>query len=305
MTAAMPPSPQLTSRIHLVGVDGGGSHTRALAVDTRGRLVGRGQADGSNPHNCSLAGSARSILHAMAQSGATPSSCLSLCLGIAGLADPAITQALHEELLSQAPELGGAKRYLTHDLEIAHRAAFAGQPGVLLVSGTGSACYALSPKGEILRQSGRHRERDDPGSGYSIGKRAIAEGLVAAPGEPSRTQIAALAKQILQDAAFGGLPALELLRQEADALVALARPILQVFPADAPLPIAVHGGLLQPGSLYRELALDAVEKAFPRLHLVESEYSADCGALQFAWQDAIGAPFPNLENPCRAERPGS
>ncbi|MBD5779045.1 hypothetical protein IEN85_06035 [Pelagicoccus sp. NFK12] len=264
-----------------IGVDGGGTSTRAIAIGATASVIGTGQAPGCNPNNVGYPLAASHILQAIQATSAPITPATSLCLGIAGLATAAQRQKLRQHLTSIQPDIADAKLILTHDLEIAHYAAFAGQPGIVLVAGTGSACFAKDPSGKAYRASGRDFHYDDPGSGYAIGKRAMDAQLL--PPAEGRAAIAALAPRIIELAKEGNAKALETLRLEAEQLAKLAQLVYYDYAQSAPSPIlALTGSILTTPSLYRETVHQSLRDALPGLKLVELSTSPAQAAAQMA-----------------------
>lgn len=263
------------------GIDGGGTRTRSVAVDGSGKVLGTGSSTCSNPNNIGFAKAAHRILDAIESTRVTLNEKTSLCLGIAGLADEEAKDRLQEELLNALPDLAGSQLILTHDLHIAHEAAFGGKPGIVLIAGTGSACYSMDKQGRTLRTSGRSYSYEDPGSGYAIGKRAIESKLLL--DTESRQSIAALAPRVIELAAEGDLRALDILRIEAENLAKLVQPLFAKFKEVDALPtLALSGGILTTDSLYRDTALFELQSALPGIQIIDTKMAPEMGAVEIA-----------------------
>lgn len=283
----------------IIGVDGGGTKTRAIAIDATGKLIGTGESGPSNPNNSSFEDAATNILAAL-QKAASPfilqPSALSLSLGIAGIATDSAKQQLAATLASLHPPLADANLHITHDLEIAHHAAFRGQPGIVLIAGTGSACYAITPDGQSHRASGRDFDYEDPGSGYAIGKRAINTQLLAP--QPSRASIAALAPQVIQLAAEGDLAALDILRIESQNLAKLALSLAIHFSDTIKtIRIALVGSAITSDSLLRSNLICELERKEPRFTFHTPNNPPLIGALHLAWSLQSDQACPVAELP--------
>ncbi|MDQ8184843.1 BadF/BadG/BcrA/BcrD ATPase family protein [Pelagicoccus sp. SDUM812002] len=264
-----------------IGIDGGGTQTRAIAIDETGDILGRGTALGSNPNNNGFSEAAKNIVEAINNTGATLGVHATICLGIAGLASPQVADRLRDELLATLPSFAATTLHLTHDLEIAHYAAFRDKPGIVLIAGTGSACFAKNSAGESFRASGRNFPYEDPGSGYAIGKRAIDSKLLLAV--ESRPSIAALAPRVIELATHGDQEALDILRLEAQHLAKLAKLVFDDYAQTESLPIvAVYGGLLTSESLYRDTALSELHSAIPGIKVIDTTTSPAQAAAELA-----------------------
>ena len=275
-----------------IGVDGGGSVTRAIGIDHSARLVGVGRSSGSNPNNGDLSSSAESILAAIRQTGANVKQVASLHLGIAGVGSESFANGLRDEILRIEPSLSQATISISHDLDIALEGALCGSPGICLVAGTGSACYGRKESGETYRESGRAFSYEDPGSGYAIAKRAIDSGLLAAPSVTGRSEIAALSKSVIELADKGHSEALALLTLEASNLVELARPILSEFEGSASdCELVLVGGMLERESVYRSLIKRALNEQFPKRKISPCRHAPVMGALQHAWTHKQSLPL--------------
>src|SRR5687768_8874382 len=132
----------------VVGIDGGGSKTRALLADERGERIAEATGDGSavKPGEAVksakvIAGVVRNVLDQADKSGMRPRV---LCVGVAGVGRESEREALHEALVAEdlADEI-----VVQSDFLIALEDAFGDGPGVLLIAGTGSSAVGRSPAG--------------------------------------------------------------------------------------------------------------------------------------------------------------
>ncbi len=94
------------------------------------------------------------------------------CLGAAGAGSPAFQNALSRVLMDRWGVTADRVLVVT-DARIALEAAFGATPGIIVIAGTGSGCYGLSPEGDMIRAGGWGREIGDPGSGTAIGYDAV------------------------------------------------------------------------------------------------------------------------------------
>lgn len=174
------------SRLFL-GIDGGGSGTRALVIDAAGSVVGRGGSGPSNPNQVGWDG-LRDAIRSAAEACGSAGPFAGVHAGIAGVASAearAKVCATVAELGLGAPGLVGAG----HDLEIALTGGLSGRPGIVLVAGTGSACFGRNARGDTWQAGGWGPVLDDAGSGYWIGLRAIMTAIRAEDGRGSATAL--------------------------------------------------------------------------------------------------------------------
>ena len=138
---------------YFLGVDGGQSSTTALVGDEHGRVIGVGRAG-----PCNHAGPAEGrdkFVRAL-------SACLSEALTNAGVAGDQRFEAAcmgfsggptDKEALAR--EIVVAEKYsITHDALIALVGATGGEPGVVVVAGTGSIAFGRNAEGRTARAGG-------------------------------------------------------------------------------------------------------------------------------------------------------
>jgi hypothetical protein len=156
-----------------IGVDGGGTHTRLRCTDAAGTLLGEGQAGasalGQGPAQAWVAVDT-ALRAALGQAfDADAWAHCAIGLGLSGAGSPVLAQAF----LDAAPAC--AALALDTDGVAALLGAHGGQPGALLIAGTGSV-------GEALLGEGRHRRVG--GWGWQIGDEGSGA-LAGPPGHPA------------------------------------------------------------------------------------------------------------------------
>lgn len=167
-----------------VGIDGGGTSTRALVADAAGRIVGRGEAGASALGQ----GAAQAWQHiADAIAAAVPGASLADCalgLGLSGTGVPAQLQAF------VAADPGVARFTLVTDGLVALLGAHGGEAGALLISGTGAVAEALLPDGSRRLVGGWGWQIGDEGSGAWLGQQAMKVAQAAFDGRAPRGALA-------------------------------------------------------------------------------------------------------------------
>jgi len=159
--------------VYALGIDGGGSRTRALLCDTYGQIIGKGLSGGTNPRTYST-GELKAHLQEAIEQATRSIDCskiLAAHFGLAGAGDArtrAKIQAITKELLSEQ-----TTRTIGHDLEIALVGGLGSNTGIVLVAGTGSACYGRTCDGRSTKCGDWGDLVDDVGSGSWIGLRAL------------------------------------------------------------------------------------------------------------------------------------
>jgi N-acetylglucosamine kinase-like BadF-type ATPase len=195
---------------YVLGIDAGGTKTRALLADEAGRVVAGARAGGANLKTHGEL-EVEKVLHrvvetCMEEAGARPDA---VALGVAGAdrpADRAVLTAIFRRI-------GFPRRVVvTNDARIAFVAGSSLRVGLALVCGTGSIAWGRNAAGEVARSGGWGWHLGDEGSGFWIGERAIRAVLRAFDGRGPET---ALTGQLLEhfrmerleeivDTAYGG-----------------------------------------------------------------------------------------------------
>jgi N-acetylglucosamine kinase-like BadF-type ATPase len=259
-----------------LGIDGGQSSTTALIADHKGRIVGSGKGGPCN-HVAAPEGRAKfrsavgsCVRQACEQAGLDNSAIIfaSACFGFSG--GP-------EDKAGYARELIRSKRYkITHDAEIALSGATAGEPGIIIIAGTGSMAFGRNGRGEVARAGGWGYIFGDEGGAFDLVRRALRaslqyeEGwgdettlrseLLTATGAPSanallhnfytaeypRTRVAALAPFVSEAANKGDEVADRILQAAASELVRYTEGVYRnVFRGDERPPVAYIGGVFR------------------------------------------------------------
>jgi N-acetylglucosamine kinase-like BadF-type ATPase len=159
-----------------LGIDGGQSSTTALIGekigDEPGRVVGAGRA---GPSNHAAAGEGQrkfvaaitdSVKNALAAAGLTAQTTFdAACLGLSG--GPDGKEALAKETIR-------AEHYLiTHDAHIALAGATGGEPGIIVIAGTGSMVYGRNAGGVTARAGGWGYIFGDEGGAFDLVRQAL------------------------------------------------------------------------------------------------------------------------------------
>lgn len=139
----------------VIGIDGGGTYTRVIAADIEGNVLAyckKGSAsayrDSAAQHNVRSA-----IIEALESGGIEPGRVIGIAAGIAGYDSP---EDLNWILpLTEVPELT-CPRWHVNDALIAHYGALLAQPGIIVISGTGSIIIAINEDGRYLRNYDFH-----------------------------------------------------------------------------------------------------------------------------------------------------
>jgi N-acetylglucosamine kinase-like BadF-type ATPase len=295
-----------------LGIDGGQSSTTAWIGNQDGQVLGIGSAGpcnhvkgpgGREKFLNALRGSVGLACHA---AGLSPNhrQFVAACLGLSG--GPADKAALIQEEL----DLGASR--ITHDAEIALLGALAGEPGVIVIAGTGSIAfgnngtrparaggwgYIWGDEGgafDIVRQAMRAALRLEEGWGpRTILKEALLEASGAVDMNDAlhrcytedypRGRVAQWAALVDEAADAGDAVATEILRGAGQQLAVLASAVYrQLFGPEDPVSVAPVGGVFRSARVLEHfgdfLRLD------DRIELVSPRYCPAAGALIGAYR---------------------
>jgi N-acetylglucosamine kinase-like BadF-type ATPase len=175
---------------HVLGIDAGGTKTVCLLADDSGAVVSEARSSGANLQALGEL-HVEKVLHdvmedAIGDRHIVPSA---ICLGIAGVDRPddaAVVRGIMKRIGYKARVL------VVNDALVALEAGAPGQPGIVVISGTGSICYGRNGNGEAARSGGWGYVLGDEGSGYWIGRAALRAVLREADRRGARTLLTPL-----------------------------------------------------------------------------------------------------------------
>jgi N-acetylglucosamine kinase-like BadF-type ATPase len=156
---------------YMLGVDGGGTRTRAVVIDEFANVQGLGYSGSSNYDDVG-AQQAQWHLHAAIRQACAPISgpgrLSAAYLGIAGVVVNR-DRLLVREMLQGLGLADDASVTIDHDCGTALAGAIGEGPGVVVIAGTGSSCYGRNESGETWLCGGWGYLLDDLGSSYFLG----------------------------------------------------------------------------------------------------------------------------------------
>lgn len=300
---------------YFLGIDGGQSTTTALIGDETGRVIGVGRGGPCN-HVGAAEGRAKftaaitdSLQAACAQAGLHPASVrfASACLGLSG--GPDDKEAILREILASD------RTAVTTDAQVALTGATAGEPGIILIAGTGSIAFGRNAAGQTARAGGWGYLFGDEGGAFDIVRQALRAALRAEEGwghptalravlleatgardmnhllhlfytaEFPRNRVAGFAKLVDQAAENGDHTAREILHEAAQQLAILAAAVRrQLFGAGDTVRLAYVGGVFHSRPLLARFQnLAELEEG---VRLTPPVYPPAAGALMEAYRAA-------------------
>jgi len=177
---------------NVLGIDGGGTRTRAAIMDEEGSILGICVGSTSNYDDIGVDAARENIRQVV--NGARESAGIStdhfdaVFLGIGGVssaADRAIVKKMALDLHLAPEKFIGAD----HDIRIALAGGLSGRPGIVQIAGTGSSCYGRNAEGQSWRSGGWGPLLADEGSGYWFGIEAMKAATRASDGHLSSTTL--------------------------------------------------------------------------------------------------------------------
>ncbi|HCV43286.1 MAG TPA: hypothetical protein DGH68_07360, partial [Bacteroidetes bacterium] len=163
----------------VIGVDGGGTKTIALAADPSGNILARRESGASNVNVVGLDGTARSLHRVITECcddvRCPPDELTSIVLALAGAGDDVVRQRISDAVNELFAQEGRKPLPISveSDSRAALEGAFDGGPGVVIVAGTGSIVIGKTDRGAVLTVGGWGRILGDEGGGFFIGREAL------------------------------------------------------------------------------------------------------------------------------------
>jgi len=168
-----------------LGVDGGGTKTKAVALDGQGRLVHERVYPTSYLPAVGEEGLRRLFLALREDLPGPP---VRAVLGLGGYGEVQAWDRVYQRV---AQEVFGPEVRLLNDVELAWWGAFGGEEGVVVIAGTGSMAYGKGPRG-AGRAGGFGPLFGDEGSAYWIGLEALRLAGKAQDGRAAPTALTSL-----------------------------------------------------------------------------------------------------------------
>lgn len=286
--------------IPLLAVDGGGTKSLAVFTDAKGNIVGQGRAGSCNYQGVGMEAAARELIaavraaleasgqgEAFAAIGKLKVECAVFAMaGLDTEKDRTVIKGMVQEVLDHL-RIRVKLLVVENDGFTALLGATDGDPGILIIAGTGSIIFGINEQGVSARAGGWGHRAGDEGSGYWIGKRAITAILKAEDGrgKPTRLgewifphlnlqnaedlfnwtysseysveKVAQLSQWVRLAFAEGDSVSRELLEEASDELFHGARAVIRKLKMSrTPFKIVLQGGVLQNGEFMRQLLVE-------------------------------------------------
>jgi N-acetylglucosamine kinase-like BadF-type ATPase len=192
-TADLSRAKRLHTQNSVVGVDGGGSKTEAVIMDSDFRVIGEGRSGPSNPLRIGIAGAATAVREAIdsacAMAKLRRTDLVAAQIGLAGTRRRELRERMRETLTRL--EMGEIE--VVTDAHIALYGATDGAPGLVVIAGTGSVCCGINARGKRFCAGGWGPIAGDEGSGAWLSRRALRAIACASDGRGPETALTELA----------------------------------------------------------------------------------------------------------------
>lgn len=311
-----PSSAQNPSPAGFLGIEAGGTHTRArwepdtapapatTAVGAPGALEAT-----LGPANLQLT-SDRELLTLFREIAARLPAPRALAIGMAGARTEADRRRIRHASNLAWP---GAPCLATHDLETAMAAAGSvaeNDATVLVISGTGSCCYGRTPDGRTAKLGGWGHLLGDQGSGFDLGMRAVRrvvqdfersqrwsalgqkilahlqlnepDALIPWARDADKTEVASLAPVVI-DASRRDRAAREVMQAAANELADAALACAQrLVPKPSGVRFVLAGGVLLEGRPFARQVTQRIRAHRPKAVVARLQASGAAGAVALA-----------------------
>lgn len=304
------------------GIDAGGTRTRVVLAREDGQVIGFAEGECSSFAELGV-DKARDVLTrlwqaAWASVGMPPRPVDGLFIGSGSILHPDDIVTTCTMAVSAGLATAGRVQ-AENDAWNALSGALRGRPGILLISGTGSACLGRDECSRTWRAGGWGHLLNDVGSAYGLGQAAMVAATRATDGRGkptaltamvceklglsdlkqiyrklhhegvSRAEVAALAPQIVALADAGDEVARSILIEGVAGLVEMVGTVSRQLKLNAP-EIALTGGLMTNAASFRREFLDRLAVEVKDFTLAGGGVIPVLGAVILALEVATGAP---------------
>ncbi len=200
----------------VIGIDGGGTRTRAVLADLKGRVIKKAEAGPSSPRNLGAREASRNIYEAISSVIPEEKNVGKIIIGLAAVSEQ---PDLKKEVLSFLQENGMSKFLLDRtrvisDQLVAFRAGTNSKEGVVLIAGTGAVARGWKGEKEVKVNGWGYLA--DEGSAYWVGRLALEAIFKDIDGRGKDTKITEIAfdeigvksRKILLDEIYNSPPTL-------------------------------------------------------------------------------------------------
>jgi len=296
---------------YIIGIDGGGTKTQCVITNPDGEALFECKGDASNFIIFGTEKVSETIFNLVdrcrGELNISFSDIKAIVLGTAGAGRAADAERMVKAFTdySLSKNITFNLFHVESDARIALEGACSGQPGSILISGTGSIIFGKDEEGNIHRAGGFGRQIGDEGSGYSVGRKGLAAVSKQFDGRGNHTliskllndkflidsseklinevyknkfDIASAAPYVIEAAELGDAEALKIIEVETNELflhIAAMKKKLKL----PEFQIVFIGGLISRDNIYSKTLKRKLILRMPDVKVKEPDYSPAMGAV--------------------------
>lgn len=177
-----------------LGIDGGGTYTKAAMVDENGKLISQNQSAGSNVNVFGLQSAAANLNETIRQAIGDIKGEIFGCLAISGVNFPKDKESW-QKTVANDPFLKSVffkPPLVVNDALAALRSGTTDKNALVIIAGTGSNCYGRNERGEEAKAGGVDYILSDEGGGYWIGLEILQRVTKSLDGRGQKTKLTEL-----------------------------------------------------------------------------------------------------------------
>jgi glucosamine kinase len=293
---------------YVLGIDGGATKTLAAVLDLQSGALHIGQGGPSNQDSVGAQAAVQALLQAADEAtekaGIAGEQLDAAVIALAGTDTAAVAQHLHARRSEEW--------IVVNDVLAAWATATDAQPGIGVISGTGSNVLGVGVDGRAWRAGGWGHLLGDEGSGYWLGIESIKAALrdredsgpatalseaaveffevadvqalaVRVYSKPlSKSEIASFATETAKQAAHGDAVSRALYERGAQELGGQIAAVIRRTGLDGPFPVGLIGSAFKAGAVFVEPLTRAVHELAPQARVSVVEMAPVGGSLLLA-----------------------
>lgn len=301
---------------YLIGIDGGASKTKCVITDFKLNVIHECTGEPSNFLIKGAAAVSDSILDLILDCKQNLvidfKDIGAVVLGATGAGREKHAIELKEAILHTAKKRGISLNSLSvfSDARIALEGAFSGNPGCILIVGTGSIMFGKDADGIIHRVGGFGRFIGDEGSGYTIGRKGLkavarsidgrclptilreyakekfdipADDVLITKIYSEGLDIASFAPLVLEGADNNDETCINILENECEELILHVRAMMAKLNV-SPFRLSLIGSMIDRDNYYSRLFIRKLNKAMPEVLIQKPDHPPEYGAVMLAKQ---------------------
>jgi N-acetylglucosamine kinase-like BadF-type ATPase len=293
-----------------IGIDGGGTKTDCVLVDENFNILSTNKGGPLNILASGVAESANTVLFLinsfLSNKNLKIANLDYVGVGAAGAGRYEDSSKLEGKLRTILPQ--NVKLKVMSDAEAALEGAFNGNPGCILISGTGSIIFGKDQQGLIHRCGGFGKLLGDEGSGFMVGKKGLMAALKEFDGRGEKSlitfllneryninssediingfykiglDISGVAPLVLAAAGNNDLVALKIIDEETEELLKLIYCMIKKLKKEN-FEICFSGKLLSTANVFSTILKKKISESGIAVKIKEPEYPPAMGAIFIA-----------------------